>query len=244
MKLAMTKAMRSQLPYQRGRGFTLIEVMIAVFVFGLITSVASISYLGLWRKAGGKTAVDASLVSLSGSVITFAKTHHRLPCPDINGNGYEKLDNAGVCVAGTQVGRLPYISLGLSLPSEEERAYYGVYRNAATNPAADLTLSVTQNNLTAAAMATADANFVYVTGDGTTANGAESCGAYVASNPAYVILAAGEDRDGQGGILDGINLGLASGGRCFSAASKGIETQFDDRSYALSFYGLLAELNK
>ncbi|MBI3712764.1 MAG: type II secretion system protein [Burkholderiales bacterium] len=226
------------------RGFTLLEVTIALVVLGLITSVASTNYLGLWRKVGGKTVVDANLVSLSGSVITFAKSHHRLPCPDTKGNGYENLDNAGVCVAGTQVGRLPYISLGLSLPSDDDRAYYGVYRNATTDPAADLTVSVTQNNLTAAATAAVSPSFVYVTGDGTTTNGVESCGGYVASNPAYVILAAGEDRDGVGGSLDGINIGLASGGRCFSAASRGIDGSFDDRSLALSFYGLLAELNK
>ncbi len=230
------------------RGFTLLEAMIALVIFGLITSVASINYLGLWRKLGGKSVVDANLVSLSGSVITFAKTHHRLPCPDTRGNGYENLDGAGVCVAGTQVGRLPYISLGLSLPADDDRAYYGVYRNATTTPSADLSVSVTQNNLTAAATAAVSPGFVYVTGDGTTTNGAESCGGHVASNPAYVILAAGEDRDGAGtgagAGLDGINLGLASGGRCFSAASKGINTSFDDRSLALSFYGLLAELNK
>ena len=113
MKLTSTKQIRTATPDHTLRGFTLLEAMITLVIFGLITSVASINYLGLWRKVGGKSVVDANLVSLSGSVITFVKAHHRLPCPDTNGSGYENLDNAGGCIAGTQVGRLPYISLGL-----------------------------------------------------------------------------------------------------------------------------------
>jgi hypothetical protein len=197
----------------------------------------------LLSSVGGKDVADSHLVSLSGSVVTFVKNHNRLPCPDTNGSGYEAL-SGGVCPDGTAVGWLPYISLGLSPPAAKERAIYGVYRNA---PTADLAVSATLNTLTAAAVAAqagASSNFVYVTGDGTTTNGAEDCSGMIASNPAYVILAAGEDRDGDGNNVDGINNSLPGSGRCFSAPSRGIDTRFDDRTYAMSFYGLMAELNR
>lgn len=225
-------------------GFSLIEVVLAIFILGIITAVSSVTYLGLWRDVGGKTGIDSRLVSLSGSVITFVKTNHRLPCPDQNGAGYETLKSDGTCIDNLEVGWLPYVSLGLSPPAASQRAYYGVHRNAMTIPSADLTVSADLNTLSAAAQAPRSSSFVYVTGDGGTTNGAEDCAATVLNNPAFVILLAGEDRNGDGSNLDGVNVGLSASSRCFSAPSRGIDARFDDRSLAVSFYAVMAELNK
>lgn len=219
-------------------GFSLLELIIVLVVVGVLASVSSVLYLGLLSKDGGVQVTDAKLKSLSGSVIAFVKTHHRLPCPDNTGSGYEAL-NAGICSNGIQVGWLPYVSMGLSPPADSERAIYGVYRTAT----ADLAVSTTVNILTAAASAVTSSNVIYMTGDGSTTNGTEDCINTVASNPAYIILAPGEDRDGNGSNVDGVNQGLPSG-RCFSAPSRGVDNIFDDRTISVSLYALLAELNK
>jgi prepilin-type N-terminal cleavage/methylation domain-containing protein len=220
------------------KGFSLLELIVVLVVLGVLVSVSSVLYLGLLSKDGGVQVTDAKLKSLSGSVIAFVKTHHRLPCPDNTGSGYEAL-NAGVCTSGVQVGWLPYVSMGLSPSSANERAIYGVYRSGT----ADLAVSTTVNILTGAASAVTNSNIIYLTGDGTTTNGSEDCVNNIANNPAYIILAPGEDRDGNGSNVDGVNQGLPSG-RCFSAPSRGINNTFDDRTISVSLYALLAELNK
>lgn len=225
------------------RGFSLVELALALTVLGLMAS-AAVAYGGLFRN-GGKLATDAQLASLSESVIAFARTRNRLPCPDTAGSGYEALV-ADVCPSGIEVGWLPYLSLGLSQPAAQGRAVYGVYRKPDPSPAAnaDLAVSASLATLAIAAGQSTDGNHVYLTGDGTTANGTENCVTNVVSNPAYVILAPGEDRDGDGKQVDGIHSTLPDSGRCFAAPSRGVDTNFDDRTIALSVYALLAKLNQ
>lgn len=226
----------------RSRGFTLVEIAVVLVVIGLIASGAGAAYMGLLRN-GNKMEIDARLVTLSESVIAFAKTRHRLPCPDSVGLGYEALDASGVCPGGIDVGWLPYLSIGLSQPSTQQRAIYGVYRNTLTTPASDLANSATPSQFSIAASQAASSNYVYVTGDGSTANGVEDCTNNIRSNPAFVLLAAGEDRDGDGGQVDGIHASLPGSGRCFAAPTRGNDTHFDDRTLAVSSYAMLAKLN-
>ncbi|WP_114972737.1 prepilin-type N-terminal cleavage/methylation domain-containing protein [Rhodoferax ferrireducens] len=220
----------------RLRGFSMIEMAVSLVVIGLMVS-GSAAYLGLFRS-GNQLGTDAQLVSLSESVMLFAGMRSRLPCPDTAGDGYEALV-AGACPAGTQVGWLPYLSMGLSQPSARQRAIYGVYRN----PAADLAVSTAPATVqTAAVQLVPNIAFVYVTGDGTTAQGAQNCAANVVSNPAFVLLASGEDLDGDGLQVDGIHNTLPANGRCFASPTRAVDTNFDDRTLAISSNALMARL--
>ena len=226
----------------------MIEMAVALVVIGLLVS-ASGAYLGVFGSSH-KFGADARLVSLSESVVAFAGARNRLPCPDTAGTGYE----AGTpCPANIQVGWLPYLSMGLSQPPAPERAIYGVYRNPAV--AADLAvvtgpvLPATEpvrllTKLNVAAAQGASSSFVYLTGDGTAANGAENCAGNNAGNPAFVILAPGEDRSLDGQRVDGINSTPPAAGLCFSAPARAGDTNFDDRTLAVSFYAVLARLNQ
>jgi len=224
---------------RRLRGFTMIEMAVSLVVIGLMVS-ASAAYLGLF-ESGNQLETDAQLVSLSESVMLFAGTRSRLPCPDTAGNGYEALV-AGACPAGTQVGWVPYLSMGLSQPPARQRAIYGVHRD----PAADLAVSTAPATVQTAAIRARqfvpNIAFVYVTGDGTTAQGAQNCATNAVSNPAFVLLAPREDRDGDGLEVDGIHSTLPANGRCFAAPTRAVDTQFDDRTLAISSNALMARL--
>lgn len=245
---------QSFLSGRAGFGFTLLEVAVALAVLGLIASAAASAYLGLFSANRSNLNGEASLSSLSGAVLAFAKSRHRLPCPDADGSGRESLVN-GVCPADLSVGWFPYLSAGLSSPAPLTRSIYGVYRATGADLArteehsgdavgaasyadlADLIRALRQ----AASQATA-ATRIYLTGDGA-ASGLENCTTHVASNPAFVLLATGEDRDGDGKATDGIHATLPGNGRCFAAPTRGADSTFDDRTLAVSFYELMAKLN-
>lgn len=222
---------------RRTRGFSMIELAVSLVVIGLLASAAA-AYTGLFRS-GNKLSVDAQLASLSESVMAFARTRQRLPCPDTAGTGYEALV-ANVCPPGIAVGWLPYLSIGLSQPPAQQRALYGVYRN----PLADLATSATLASLRSAGVQATANTFVYVTGDGTAVNGPENCAGNVVSNPAYVILAPGEDRNGNGLPVDGLHSTLPGNGLCFAAQTRGVDATFDDRTLAVSAYAVMAKLNQ
>ncbi len=219
------------------RGFSMIEMAVSLAVIGFLAS-GSAAYLGLF-KSGTQLGADAQLTSLSESAIVFARTHHRLPCPDTVGAGYEALAG-GICPIATQVGWLPYLSMGLSQPPAKDRAIYGVYRN----PAADLGASTAPAVVSLAAVQAVSNAYVYVTGDGTTINGAENCTTNIASNPAFVILVPGEDRSGDDLFVDGLHSTLPASGRCFAATTRREDTNFDDRTLAVSTYALMARISQ
>ena len=233
-------------------GFTLVEVAVTLAVLGVIAAAAA--YLGLFSASRTKLIADTSLVSMSGAVIAFAKSHHRLPCPDAGGSGVEGLVS-GVCPDGLDVGWFPYLSVGLTPPAPRVRAIYGVYRAAGSDLAraeehggdpvgaatyadgADLVRALQF----AASQPLTNAQ-IYITGNGAT-SGPENCTGNQVSNPAYVLLAPGEDRDGDGKTVDGIHSTLPGTGLCFAAPNRAVDTNFDDRTLAVSFYTLMVKLN-
>jgi prepilin-type N-terminal cleavage/methylation domain-containing protein len=221
----------------RQEGFSLVELAIVMVVIGLIAA-ASGAYLNM-TQSSNELATDAQLAKLSESVVEFARTRLRLPCPDTAGQGYEAL-SAGVCGTGVQVGWFPYLSMGLSQPADKQRAVYGVYRNGAAG--ADLAIQALPTQVTIAANQATSSSYIFITGDGSNLNGAQNCSSNMVSNPAFVILSPGDDRDGDGVQVDGIHSPLPGSGRCFASPTQGISNTFDDRVMAVSAYALLARL--
>jgi prepilin-type N-terminal cleavage/methylation domain-containing protein len=224
-------------------GFTLLEIAVALLVIGVIVSIGAGAYVGAFQVGGGRLVNESKLALLSEKVIEFARTRGRLPCPDFDGDGYEDLDAGGICTTGIRVGFLPYASMDLSRPGDNDRAIYGVSRTP------DLAVSFDLNLMDAAAARTPISTEAFVTGDGTTTNGIERCtvgSPVIAYNPAYVLVLAGEDRDADGRLVDGVHSisgnTLPVSGLCFAAPSRESSTIFDDRSLAVGFYALKAKL--
>ena len=242
----------------QGAGFTLVEVAVALAILAVIATTAAATYHSFFNASRTRMASDASLISMSAAVIAFAKSHNRLPCPDFSGTGNEGLV-AGVCPpisANNQVGWFPYVSVGLSEPAPMVRAVYGVYRTATVDlanaqehggdPIGAPTYADGADLLQALRIASTQAASgadIYLTGDGVTS--AENCAGNVRSNPAYVILAPGEDMDGDGSALDGIDHGfetIPTTDLCFPAPNRAVDSTFDDRTLAVGFNALMANL--
>jgi prepilin-type N-terminal cleavage/methylation domain-containing protein len=250
--------------WRNANGYTLVEIAVSLAILGLLAAASTAAYVGTFTGNRTKLTSDASLATLSEAVIAFAKTYHRLPCPDLTGTGSEGLV-AGVCPPAAEVGWFPYLSMGLTQPAPIARALYGVYRAPNANVALDADLATATEHggdsagsptyadgadfmqaLQIAASLAATSGHVYVTGDGST-SGAEICATNIAANPAFVILAPGEDRNGNGLTVDGVNSGLLplpTTSRCFSSPTRALDTGFDDRSIAIGFYAMMAKLNQ
>lgn len=122
--------------FAAARGFTLIELALALLVLGLIAALALALLPQLTdRMRLDETGIGTDLVD--EAVVGFALANNRLPCPDTNDDGLE--GGAGGCEPADEVGRLPFRDLGLPGPALDEARLplrYAVYRN----PGADADL--------------------------------------------------------------------------------------------------------
>lgn len=237
----------------RTSGFTIVEIAVTVAVIGLIGASSAAAFARLTQRSQDGLAVGAEMAVLSEAVVAFAATRHRLPCPSTDGSGWEGTN--GVCAPGAQVGMFPYQAVGLPFPGLAAAARYGVYRNASadlatareyTGDAAGRPDFAGRGDfvhaLRAAAIRPASNAHPFVTGDGAL-NGAENCAGNVRGNPAFMIALPGTDRNGNGNAFDGIHLGLLDPGLCFAAPTRAHDSGFDDTSFALGFFALMARLN-
>lgn len=74
--------------YFKQSGFSLVEVTVALFILGLLV----MGGVGLLSAERGGYALKQSREStddLKQHLLNFLAVNHYLPCPDINGNGYE-----------------------------------------------------------------------------------------------------------------------------------------------------------
>ena len=124
---------------RQGLGFSLIELAVVL----AITAVIGLAIWKLLPAMRGSTNVDAPAVVLQTAQTAldgFILRQHRLPCPAnlAAANGFED------CSGGTQVGLLPYATLGLAA---NHGLRYGVYRNS-TAGADDADLAVLKRRFT------------------------------------------------------------------------------------------------
>lgn len=225
------------------RGFTFLELALALVVVGLVSWSAFSAY-DVFHDAQDRREAQDNARHLQGQLRAFALRHGRLPCPDTSaaGTGYENLAT-GVCAAGSQVGWFPYVSAGLAVPTDGYRARYAVYRLANATAALDADLAVARERngdapgqvhhqdvgdlivaLNTASGHTVAGTRAYVTGDGGMA-GAIDCAGNLSQLTAYWLVIPLQDRDGDADRLDAPNT-LA--GPCAGGPASPVSAANDD----------------
>lgn len=235
----------------REQGFTLIELAIVLVVIGLLYAIWS--YTVPWiEEESMQERTRARMEETRQALLAFARTNHRLPCPDTNDNGFEN------CAAA--VGSVPYETLLLPAPVQDARHVlltYALYRNAGAS--ADLGVlrhridtlddvdgaNVVTGTLDACDFCEALRNGSATAGAGFASTSiqltAGGCGSGNLLNQAFVLAASGlEDADGDGALFDGDNA--AAPNTCFASTQQGRSADYDDVVSAVSFKQLIGEL--
>lgn len=233
-------------------GFSLLELTLTLVVMGLVGALIAGAY-GRSGSAVDRGKAQASVTTLRQAVLAFTLANRRLPCPDGVGTGWEG-DAAGTCAAGLNLGFVPYLSLGLSQPSDPQRGLLGVYRSAVvdlavpTERSGDSAASPTfqglgdlLRGLTLAAAQPVSTGLPYLTGNNAQ-QGAVACAARVLSNPAFVIVLPVADRVGNGNPFEGPHAGLLTGQRCVVSPGRASDFDFDDVVVAESLHTLMGWL--
>lgn len=233
---------------QRQQGLSLLELAIAVAAVGALGLLVSQSYLGTDALRARQRAA-AELEQGQQALLAFMLSHHRLPCPDLDGDRREG-DAAGTCPADARSGWLPAETLGLALQGAA-LPRYAVSRDAGADLVAPPSLTGDDPANGHAALLRALANAAaqplrpgqpFLTGDGA-ALGSVDCAMTRTANPAFVLLAAATDRNGDGGRFDGPHAGYDSApGLCFAPPSLPLSASYDDVVQSRSAESLLGWL--
>ncbi|GAB4090412.1 type II secretion system protein [Hydrogenophaga soli] len=205
-------------------GLTALEMAVVLVVLGLLA----------WRGVGVLDAAQAQrqreqakgeLQTLRDRLSTYALQNKRLPCPDVNGQGWEG-DSTGACDAAT-TGWVPYRTLGLDLPTQGLRTAYAVFRAPHGTDAqldADLAVQKERTGNAAGEQAYQDVHDLiralqnaatqteaavltsqpHVTGNGG-GSGAIDCAAHPVANAAFRLIAPLQDQSGDGDRFDSVN---------------------------------------
>lgn len=126
--------MNKRLP--RPGGFTLVELAITLVVSAALV-VGGLRWLEQVKTNSEFQQAQSQASAARVALLSFATTNHRLPCPDLVGDGLETDCTPGSTSLGT-IGWLPVVTLGMSDRSSKadlnRRPRYGVYRT----PSVDL----------------------------------------------------------------------------------------------------------
>lgn len=249
--LSTSLAVRRLVPTAVPRGFTLIELAVVLVIVGVLLAVWS--YTVPWvEDEGMRERSRAIMVEARQALVAFARTNHRLPCPDTNSDGFEDCTDA--------VGGVPFETLLLSAPVQDARhapITYAVYRNAGS--AADLgriiNLIDTMDDVGAGGVVASrldSCDFCEALRNGSPTAGSSfasvstqfspgGCGSGAILNQAFVLASSGlEDRDGSAGLFDGDNASTPS--TCFASPQQGISDAYDDIVIGVGFQSLIGEL--
>lgn len=248
---------------QHERGFSLLELALVLVVMALIGAAG----MGLSTSLSGRSdhAERALQQQLTQAVIGFAQRNHRLPCADVNGDGFED------CTGSAFMGGVPFRTLekdiGGAPNSELARSFiYGVYRQPATPVEGDADLAVLKERtfnaigelgyrarndlvmgLANALKAEPDAARLSVAGAGS--DGKRAACATPSTPVAFVLVYSARhdaDRASPTSDFDGANNALrwsAGGGvSCVENPALGRMNHYDDTVVAVSFTELLGYL--
>lgn len=239
-------------------GLSLLEVTIALVIAGLMSWAAFSGY----ETVSAQQEIErgrAQANHLQFVVRAFSLRYGRLPCPAVDIRGYESLDGAGNCTAGTQRGFFPYVSLGLELPTDKSLAHYAVFRaaNAALGNDADLAVAKERTGDSAgdalfqdvtdliAALNNASTQSLvttrpYLTGDEGAAGDINCAGNQVIA-AAYWVIVLLQDKDADGNRLDNPHT---ANGLCTASPSAPLRFASDDVVVAESSAQLAGWLRK
>jgi hypothetical protein len=234
----------------RQQGFSLLELGITLAALGVLGLLLSRGYDGSDDRRSQQRA-RAETEQAHQALQAFMLAQHRLPCPDINGDGREGA--GGHCPADARSGWLPLETLGLALRADG-RPRYAVYRDAAADlvmPAAaapgvdadpqDGHRALLRALITAAGQPLSSSQ-PHLTGDGGSL-GSIDCNANVTANSAFVVLAPATDRSGDGDRFDPPHTGYGTvAGLCFASPSAPLAHAYDDIVHATSANALLGWL--
>lgn len=245
---------------KKQRGFSLIELSITLVIIGVI-SMASLQVYNAVNNFRNQALAKKVLLQAQEALVFFAKGNYRLPCPDINGDGYED------CAGGFKTGQFPFYTVGLPVSSQVadvdigfQKLVYGVYRDSAND--AELTVLTERTGdslgdanyqnmddfkkaLSNASLQAFNANQPFITGDNHS-TGSEDCLTNRVANGAFWLASSSvEDADGDGNAFDGVNASLTVDGTgflCFAAPSRRQDANYVDRVSGLSFSELIGLL--
>ncbi|MFN3375692.1 MAG: type II secretion system protein [Burkholderiaceae bacterium] len=245
------------------RGYSLVEMGVALAILGLLVSAAVAYWAYSTRHTVAQAARDASLEARA-ALMAFVQARYRLPCPDADGDGVED-GTGGVCPAGTQVGGFPWKTVGVFSPAVRSMRY-GVYRLADEGDHrldVDLTRDMDRFAPLVAQGAPLAADEILLGRN----NLMDFCRALdLASRPgravdaahlniwrtgepasrrhvAYVLASGGLlDADGDGQRLDGANTSASNANPAFELPTRAASEVYDDTVVAGTFEDLMSEL--
>ena len=223
------------LPPRSLRGFSALELTLVVLIVGALAAVAST----VWVQASSgnqRLGLSAQAQDLKKRVQAFAMERDRLPCPDLEGDGWESLTaGGGVRCAGVTdaLAWLPYNTLGLALPADDQRAAYAVRTSLAEiNDEGGDTL---RPGFRLARALRAEAQ---LDDDDPSRLHTQAAGP-ILINVAFVIILPGEDRDGSGSVFDAPHSQIPGNSRRAESPQRRASADYDDVVVAESYVGLL-----
>jgi prepilin-type N-terminal cleavage/methylation domain-containing protein len=216
---------------RRGRGFSLLELTVALVVAGVLGLLAGHAFSGAEGHAPSSPQEGrAETHAVREALRYFALANKRLPCPDQNADGRED------CASPGESGFVPYLALGLE-DAARERMRYAVYRGSGAN---DVTLLEERTGdregqpdfrgygdvihaLGGIPAVVAVSSDSHVRVAALRADGGSDC--ENATHPAFVLIAPDSDRDGDGDSRDGVNADITS---CVASPLQSGSASYDD----------------
>ena len=95
------------------RGFTLIEMAIAIFIIGLLVGSLLVP-VSKQVEQRQRAATQVSLSELREALLGFALANGYLPCPAVSATNGVEDRTAGVCTGGKRLGFIPWQTLGVA----------------------------------------------------------------------------------------------------------------------------------
>jgi prepilin-type N-terminal cleavage/methylation domain-containing protein len=130
------------------KGYTLIELSIAITVLGLMMVV--LFRFGMTSAQRVAQIEQPTLLNAADqALVGFAAAKHRLPCPDLNNDGFEDVNGTSCGTSGSgsaYIGTLPYATLGLAR-DDMRQVRYGVFIKTDADAQADINLSKSGDRL-------------------------------------------------------------------------------------------------